>query len=104
MSPLQNEVYTGIIRSDDNFKLLSADSILGPDEEEEERGSGSRVSLGNVVMQLRKVCNHPYLVLEDCKSIPDELYDNFLISSSGKLLVLSGLLDVLIPQKHKVQC
>jgi hypothetical protein len=56
----------------------------------------------NAVMQLRKICNHPYLTLEDCRSIPDELYHRHLISSSGKLAVLSSLLDHLIPNDHKV--
>ena len=53
-------------------------------------------------MQLRKICNHPYLTLEDCKSIPDDLYDRYLTSASGKLTILSLFLDYLIPNGHKV--
>jgi hypothetical protein len=53
-------------------------------------------------MQLRKICNHPYLTLEDCKCIPDDLYDRYLTSSSGKLTILSLFLDYLIPNGHKV--
>jgi hypothetical protein len=56
----------------------------------------------NTLMQLRKICNHPYLTLEDCRSIPDELYHRHLISASGKLAVLSSLLGHLIPRGHKV--
>lgn len=36
---------------------------LGADE-------GVALSFQNIVMQLRKLCNHPFLVLEDLKSIP----------------------------------
>jgi hypothetical protein len=53
-------------------------------------------------MQLRKISNHPYLTLEDCKCIPDDLYDRYLTSSSGKLTILSLFLDYLIPNGHKV--
>jgi SNF2 family DNA or RNA helicase len=56
----------------------------------------------NVLMQLRKLCNHPYLVLEDILSIPDDLYYKYLISSSGKMCVLDRLLKLLIPQNHKI--
>jgi len=34
----------------------------------------SGVSFNNVLMHLRKLCNHPFLVLEDMATIPDELY------------------------------
>ena len=56
----------------------------------------------NVLMQLRKLCNHPYLVLEDILSIPDDLYYKYLVSSSGKMCVLDRLLKLLIPQNHKI--
>jgi SNF2 family DNA or RNA helicase len=59
-------------------------------------------SFQNLVMQLRKICNHSYLFLEDMKSIPDDLYEKFLLESSGKLYVLNKLLDSLLQQKSKV--
>jgi SNF2 family DNA or RNA helicase len=59
-------------------------------------------SLNNALMQLRKLCNHPYLVLEDIKSIPDTLYDKYLIISSGKLKVLDKMLEFLINNGSKV--
>ena len=61
-----------------------------------------RLSYSNVLMQLRKLCNHPYLLLEDVKTIPDELYYKDLVASSGKLSLLHGLLKNLIPKGHKV--
>lgn len=58
----------------------------------------SKLNFNNLVMQLRKLCNHPYLILEDIQSIPDDLYDKYLISSCGKLCVLDRLLQVLLTQ------
>lgn len=65
-------------------------------------GSVGRLSYSNVLMSLRRLCNHPYLLLEDVKSIPDELYYKELVASSGKLSLLHGLLRNLIPKGHKV--
>jgi SNF2 family DNA or RNA helicase len=61
-----------------------------------------RLCYSNVLMSLRRLCNHPYLLLEDVKSIPDELYYKDLVASSGKLSLLHGLLKHLIPRGHKV--
>lgn len=59
-------------------------------------------SLQNILMQLRKLCNHPYLLLEEMLSIPDNLYDKYLINSCGKLAVLDKLLDHLLQNNSKV--
>ena len=56
----------------------------------------------NVVLQLRKICNHSYLFLEDFESIPDDLYFQYLLESSGKLAVLDRLLDTLLSDNSKV--
>jgi len=58
--------------------------------------------LNNLLMQLRKLCNHPYLVLEDMQTIPDSLYYEHLLVSSGKLFVLDRLLTQLLAQGSKV--
>lgn len=60
------------------------------------------VSFHNVLMHLRRLCNHPFLLLEDMKSIPDELYYKYLVTSSGKMCMLERLLQILIPRGHKV--
>jgi len=47
------------------------------DAKDADKGSkifASGVSFNNVLMHLRKLCNHPFLVLEDMATIPDELY------------------------------
>ena len=67
-------------------------------------GSNNQLNERNLVMQLRKLCNHLYLLLEDMESIPDELYYAELLKTSGKLFVLDTLLDHLLEkQKSKVR-
>ncbi|KAG0372653.1 hypothetical protein BGX24_012763 [Mortierella sp. AD032] len=61
------------------------------------------MSLKNVVMQLRKVCNHPFLFdwpLDPLTNMPVVSED--LLNSSGKMLVLNRLLDALFARGHKV--
>jgi ATP-dependent helicase STH1/SNF2 len=65
----------------------------------EEKG---KLQYSNVLMQLRKLCNHPYLLLEDVKTIPDELYYTYIVAASGKLSLLDGLLKHLLRDGHKV--
>ncbi len=47
--------------------------------------------------QLRKVCNHPFLINEEYEYTMDEL-----IRSSGKFDVLDRMLPKLLRSKHKV--
>jgi chromodomain-helicase-DNA-binding protein 7 len=67
----------------------------------------------NVMMELRKCCNHPYLVkgVEErvIQEIPpeelpvtDDMLHRKLIESSGKLVLLDKLLPRLFSQGHKV--
>ena len=53
--------------------------------------SGERVKLLNIVMQLRKACNHPYLF----DGVEDKTLDPFgdhVVTHSGKLMLLEKLL------------
>ena len=59
--------------------------------------------LQNVVMQLRKVCSHPFLFdwpldQRTCQPVVDEQ----LVDASGKMMVLERLLDALFARGHKV--
>jgi SWI/SNF-related matrix-associated actin-dependent regulator of chromatin subfamily A member 5 len=59
------------------------------------------INYNNILMQLRKACNHPYM-FED---IEDECSDEFgehLISNSGKMLFLDKLLIKIANQKEQV--
>nr|CAB3252475.1 lymphocyte-specific helicase-like [Phallusia mammillata] len=61
------------------------------------------ISLNNVVMQLRKCCNHPYLI--QYPLIPGtDIYriDEELVTSCGKLQLLDRMLPVLQERGHKV--
>eukprot|EP00658_Telonema_sp_P-2_P082333 TRINITY_DN8684_c0_g1_i1.p1 TRINITY_DN8684_c0_g1~~TRINITY_DN8684_c0_g1_i1.p1 ORF type:complete len:1198 (+),score=283.39 TRINITY_DN8684_c0_g1_i1:46-3594(+) len=69
-----------------------------------ENGSAGGVDdwnkLMNTVMQLRKVCNHPYLI-SGCIESPYAL-DEHMISASGKLAVLDVLFRRLQAAGHRV--
>lgn len=64
---------------------------------DQEDGS-NEMQFKNLVMQLRKICNHPYLLLEDIHGIPDEQYFQYLLPSCGKLTVLNQLVNNLLVQ------
>ena len=64
--------------------------------------SGERVKLLNIVMQLRKACNHPYLF----DGVEDKTLDPFgdhLCTHSGKLMLLEKLLPRLQQQVRPQQ-
>ncbi|MFH4974373.1 hypothetical protein AB6A40_001082 [Gnathostoma spinigerum] len=76
---------------------------------------GSSVpSLMNAMMELRKCCNHPFLIngaeeqiLTELKTnhpewSEEEVYQNALVQSSGKLVLISKLLPKLRSDGHKV--
>jgi superfamily II DNA/RNA helicase len=74
--------------------------------------ASNQPSLMNVMMELRKCCNHPYLVRGVEERIHDELTpeeaqnpeisNKKLIDSCGKLVLLDKLLPRLFSQGHKV--
>ncbi|KAH9914362.1 SNF2 family N-terminal domain-containing protein [Epithele typhae] len=63
----------------------------------------SNLNLKNVIMQLRKVCQHPFLFHwpKDPKTRESKL-DEELVTASGKMMVLERLLDALFTRGHKV--
>lgn len=94
------------------------------------KGGGNQVSLLNIMMDLKKCCNHPYLfpvaavVKEKCPTycpvrivlrftgdlpfqeapvLPNGSYDgNLLVKSSGKLTLLQKMLKKLKDEGHRV--
>lgn len=60
--------------------------------------AAANISYSNVVMQLRKICCHPFILLEDMKSIPDDLYYQDIVSCCGKLAMLQKLLTLLLSE------
>lgn len=57
------------------------------------------MALRNTVMQMRKICNHPYLFLDNWDQ--EDLFDN-LIRSSGKFELLDRIIPKLINTGHKI--
>jgi ATP-dependent DNA helicase len=57
-----------------------------------------KTSLNNMLMQLRKVCNHPYLFEEMDPMSTDES----IVTNSGKMALLDRLLPTLFAEGHKV--
>jgi len=64
---------------------------------------GIRVSsLQNSLMQLRKVCNHPYLVYEPGAKEGNAITDENLVECCAKMKLLDRMLKRLLKNKHKI--
>ncbi|CAB4031235.1 chromodomain-helicase-DNA-binding 4-like isoform X3, partial [Paramuricea clavata] len=91
LSPLQKKYYKYILTR--NFEALNA------------KGSQT-VSLLNVMMELKKCCNHPYLfataALEAKKSENGHYEVNELTEGSGKFVLLAKMLKKLKAEGHRV--
>ncbi|ETO10003.1 myb domain-containing protein, partial [Reticulomyxa filosa] len=97
LTRLQKQYYRAILEKNREFLNQSASSL-----------SAKQVpSLMNIAMQLRKVCNHPYLIegvfekaTTNCKDASQGLAK--LIESSGKFVLLDKLLPKLQEGRHRV--
>ena len=54
-----------------------------------------QVQLQNVIMQLRKCCNHPYLFEWPVDGSGHEVVDEVLLAASGKMQLLDRILTQL---------
>jgi len=92
MSGLQSQLY----RQMKKFKMIA-------DGNESKGKSGGVKGLSNELMQLRKICQHPFLFesVED-KVNPSGMIDDKLIRSSGKLELLSRVLPKFFHTGHRV--
>ena len=87
LSQLQREWYTKILSKD-------IDIVNGA-------GKVDRMRLLNILMQLRKCCNHPYL-FDGAEPGPPYTTDYHLVESCGKLVVLDKLLRRVQEQGSRV--
>ena len=87
LSQMQREWYTRILSKD-------MDIVNGA-------GKVDKMRLLNILMQLRKCCNHPYL-FDGAEPGPPYTTDYHLIRNSGKLVVLDKLLIKLQKQSSRV--
>lgn len=63
----------------------------------------NNMKLQNTVMQLRKVCSHPFLFDWPTDPITMEpILNSELVTASGKIMLLDQLLGELFRRKHKV--
>ena len=53
-------------------------------------------------MQLRKVCNHPYLFEWPCNGAGEPIEGDNIVNDSGKMQILDKLLRNLHQENHKV--
>lgn len=87
LTPMQQEWYTKVLRKD----AYALNSLGGPD----------RVRLLNVLMQLRKCCNHPYL-FDGAEAGPPYTDGPHLWENSGKMMLLHKLLTKLKTKGSRV--
>uniref|UniRef100_A0A8C4ZR91 DNA helicase n=1 Tax=Gadus morhua TaxID=8049 RepID=A0A8C4ZR91_GADMO len=92
LSPMQKKYYKFILTR--NFDALNT------------RGGGNQVSLLNVVMDLKKCCNHPYLfpvAAMEAPKLPNGMYDGgSLTKAAGKLTLLQKMMRKLKDNGHRV--
>ncbi|XP_042291225.1 chromodomain-helicase-DNA-binding protein 4a isoform X1 [Thunnus maccoyii] len=92
LSPMQKKYYKFILTK--NFEALNT------------KGGGNQVSLLNVVMDLKKCCNHPYLfpaAAMEAPKMPNGMYDGqSLTKAAGKLLLLQKMMRKLKDGGHRV--
>ncbi|KAJ0107377.1 hypothetical protein J7T55_009341 [Diaporthe amygdali] len=89
MSDMQVKWYQKILEKD-------IDAVNGAGGKKE-----SKTRLLNIVMQLRKCCNHPYL-FEGAEPGPPYTTDEHLVYNAGKMLVLDKLLKRMQAQGSRV--
>src|SRR5688500_17583444 len=63
--------------------------------------TGSRMRLLNIIMQLRKVCAHPYL-FQGAEPGPPYFEGEHIVENSGKMVLLDKLLRKMKTQGHRV--
>lgn len=85
---MQRELYTKILMKD--LDLVNTNGQ-----------KADKVRLLNVLMQLRKCCNHPYL-FDGVEPGPPYTTDQHLVDNCGKMILLDKLLKKLREQESRV--
>jgi chromodomain-helicase-DNA-binding protein 7 len=105
--PPKEEILVEVVMSRIQKKYYRA--ILDKNREFLQKGTSSNnmPNLINILMEIRKICNHPFLIkgvedklVEECKS--EEEINDLMIKSSSKLILVDKLLAKLREGKHKV--
>ncbi|KAH9578442.1 SLIDE domain [Trypanosoma melophagium] len=110
---LKSEVNTGIPPKKEIYVACSLTKtqrkwymhVLAKDAEVLNKSSGGNMSsLSNIMMSLRKVINHPYM-MDGGEEGPPFITDERIVKYSGKMIILDKLLHRLLhdkEEKHKV--
>ena len=88
MTDMQVEWYKRLLEKD----IDAVNGVVGKRE--------GKTRLLNIVMQLRKCCNHPYL-FDGAEPGPPYTTDEHLVYNSGKMIILDKMLK---NSKQKVGC
>ncbi|XP_075697579.1 lymphoid-specific helicase isoform X2 [Rhinoderma darwinii] len=104
--------YSELDTEDEIERLINAMLQQPESEPEQERPSADvnapvdaeiNLKMRNIMMLLRKCCNHPYLIEYPLNPFTQEFkIDEELINSSGKFLVLDRMLPELKKRGHKI--
>ena len=89
LSPLQKQYYKWIIKK--NHQKLNKGV------------KGEKATLLNIVMELKKCCNHPYLFESaENRNLPESELSLNMIKNSSKMILLDKLLEKLKESGHRV--
>ncbi|CAJ0577901.1 unnamed protein product, partial [Mesorhabditis spiculigera] len=92
LAPMQKKYYRAILTR--NFEALSV------------RNGGSQMSLLNILMELKKCCNHPYLFAKasiEAPKLKNGMYEGpALVKACGKLVLMQKMLRKLKDGGHRV--
>uniref|UniRef100_A0A8R1HU68 Uncharacterized protein n=1 Tax=Caenorhabditis japonica TaxID=281687 RepID=A0A8R1HU68_CAEJA len=92
LSPMQKKYYKNILTR--NFDALNV------------KNGGTQMSLINIIMELKKCCNHPYLFMKACLEAPklkNGMYEgSALIKNAGKFILLQKMMRKLKDGGHRV--
>jgi alpha-tubulin suppressor-like RCC1 family protein/superfamily II DNA or RNA helicase len=93
LSQMQSKLYKAILERDAKEFMLAGEGSI--------RSKKAGTLLKNIVLQLRKVCNHPYL-FDKMEPGPPFVDGPHLWQNSGKMVVLDKLLTKLKANKSRV--
>ncbi|KAI9333127.1 hypothetical protein BDR26DRAFT_912331 [Obelidium mucronatum] len=96
LTVVQKELYKAVLAK--NFSLLRSIGVQG-------NGEKAAAPLKNILMELRKICNHPYLAsssnLEPPNATDAELH-KLMVDACGKFVLLQPMLRKLKDTGHRV--
>jgi ATP-dependent DNA helicase len=94
LESLEKEADYTFEHNDDDSAFLTKTTVVD--------NSVKSLKLQNLFMQLRKICNHPYLFFYPYNIKTDTLkIDDNLIKNCGKMIILDQLLTALIARRHR---